>query len=94
MEHTLAAHALAHKPVKTEAKKTLKEFHAKEVHDGSYHTAKHDGKGAIKEGSAKNLDEVHDQMEEHMGGPMAQEQCANCSDPDCPGCGGSAEPTQ
>ena len=68
MEHELAKHALSHEHKKSKMK-ALKEMHVKELHDGSYHMKKMSGKPGEEpeEGSAKDLDEVHDAMEEHMG---------------------------
>lgn len=67
-----------HKPggAKTAAKpkiKPLKEFHAKELHDGSFHIEKHHGYDQhmmpvkpSETGSAPDLDGVHDALHEHM----------------------------
>lgn len=66
MEYELAAHGLANMKKKM-TRKHLKEMHIKELHDGSYHHTAHDGKGGMKEGSAKDLDEAHDALEAHMG---------------------------
>src|ERR1700683_2015566 len=102
-EHELAAHALAHRSKKTAPKKVLKEFHAKELHDGTYSIHKQDGKGGMKEESAQDLAQVHDKLDEHMGPPndgaaqsgdpgqnggATDAGCPNCSEPDCPGCDG------
>ena len=56
--------------------KPLKEFHAKEQSDGKYHVMRHSGKPnePAQEHSAADLDEVHDAMEEHLGGPMTDEE--------------------
>lgn len=53
--------------------KALKEFHAKELHDGSYHIAKHDGKGGMKEASSPDLAGVQEAMEQHMQAPDAEQ---------------------
>jgi len=53
-----------------EEQKPLKEFHAKELHDGTYHVMKHHG-DVMKpptEGSAQHLEELHDHLEEHFCG--------------------------
>lgn len=89
----LAAHALAHARSKSAPAKPLREFHAKELHDGSIHTAAHDGKGGVQEGSSQKLSDVKAALMAHMGAPAQAGdanpgQCANCSDPDCPGCAG------
>jgi len=75
-EYGMAAHALAHMPKAKAAHKALKEFHAKELHDGTYHIEKHHGHDEhgmpvkpAEEGSATDLDGVHDHLEEHFGGP-------------------------
>lgn len=90
----LAAHALSHARPKSAPVKPLREFHAKELHDGSIHTAAHDGMGGVKEGSSQKLSEVKAALMAHMGAPAGAAggnadpgQCANCSDTDCPGCG-------
>ena len=64
-DYDLASTALGHKP---RAKKALKEMHIREMHDGSYHVMRHHGDRPVKEGSAADLDQVHDAIEEHMGG--------------------------
>lgn len=77
MDHSTAAHGLGHKSKAKEKpapKKHLKEFHAKELHDGTFHTAAHDGKGGVQEGSAPDVDSVHDALEAHMGTPNAGEE--------------------
>src|SRR5580658_2325434 len=79
MDHELAAHALAHKTPKKATPKPMKEFHAKEVHDGTFHITKHSGKPGEepKEGSATDMDQVHDALEEHMGQPNEGEAAAD-----------------
>jgi hypothetical protein len=74
----MATHALGHAPSgnkKATKPKPMKEFHAKELHDGTFHTKKMHGFDEhmmpIKpdeEGSASDIDGVHDQLHEHMGG--------------------------
>jgi len=102
-EYGLAASALAHphpagkKPPTT---KPQPEAHVKKLHSGGFLVTKHfgDGKPSTDHG-AKNLAEVSSHLEDHMGTPNegegeptggadAGEQCPNCSDKDCPGCGG------
>lgn len=76
MEHELAKHALSHERKKSEKKKHLKEMHVKELHDGTYHIMKHHGHPEMQptEGSAQDLDQVHDALEEHMGDPNEGEE--------------------
>jgi hypothetical protein len=75
MEHELAKHALSHERKKSEKKKALKEMHVKELHDGTYHIMKHHGhpEQPPTEGSAQDLDQVHDAMEEHLGADQPNE---------------------
>ncbi len=82
-EHEMAASALAHHAKPKMAHKILKEFHAKELHDGTYHIQKHHGHDQYgvevkpaEEGSATDLDGVHDHLEEHMGGPATDDEMA------------------
>jgi hypothetical protein len=83
MIHEMATHGLAHGKHK-EPKKHLKKFMAEELHDGTYAHEKHHGvPGEMPErGSAKDLDEVHDAMEEHMGSPNAGEEEAEGEAPE------------
>ena len=75
-EHELARHALAHGK-KHEMPKALREFHVKELNDGTYHHIKHHGDGKPPtEGSSTELDGAHDAMEEHMGQPNDGEEAA------------------
>ena len=69
-QHELAAHALSHRSGK-KAEKHLKELHVKELHTGGYLVHKHSGKPGEEptEHGAKDLDEVHDHLETHMGEP-------------------------
>lgn len=79
MDYTgMAAQVLSSKPTKKTPHKPLKEFHAKELHDGTYMHRKMHGKDQYdmpvkpdEEGSG-DLDAVHDAMEEHMGGKMEE----------------------
>lgn len=78
-EFELAGHALAHGPVKGvsakagQANKPLRQMHVRELHDGSYHVARHHAEGHITEHGAPTLDHVHDHMEEHFGENEAEE---------------------
>jgi len=82
MEHRMredlasAAHTFAHpsRPKPAESKehdrdRPLKHFHAQELHDGTYHVKTDYGEGQMETGSANDLDEVHDHLEEMMGDP-------------------------
>ena len=81
--HSFASHALAHEKAKH---KLLKELHVRELHDGSYHIVRHHGDGhPVTEHSAKDLDHVHDHLEEHMGQPNEGEEAAE---------GGSGSPAE
>jgi hypothetical protein len=51
-----------------------KHFHAHELHDGTYHVERDHGEGPMETGSANDLDEVHDHLEEMMGEPNEGEQ--------------------
>lgn len=73
-----AAHLGSAEPMGNKKKgfKPLKEMHVKELHDGTYHVAMHHGRDQYgmehkppTEGSAQDLDGVHDHLEEHMGAP-------------------------
>lgn len=67
--YDLAASHLGSKMPKAQAVKIPKEFHVKELHDGTYHTVMHhsDMKPST-EGSAVDLDSVIDQLHDHMLG--------------------------
>jgi hypothetical protein len=61
-----------------------KHFHAHELHDGSYHVEKDHGEGPMETGSANDLDEAHDALEEMLGSPNegaehGQRPCSACS---------------
>lgn len=77
-EMELAGHALAHGAKGEKAPKPpkpMKEMHIKELHDKTYHVAMHSGKMGEppKEGSAKDMDGVHDHVHEHFtGAPIAE----------------------
>jgi len=73
MESDLAAHALSHG--KGAKMRHMKEMHVKEMHTGGYHVTKHHGTHTTEHG-AKDLDDVHDHMEEHMGEPNEGEEMA------------------
>lgn len=68
MDHEMASHALG---VKAKKEKPLKSFHVRELHDGTHHVEKNDGKGNMEEASAKKMKEVHQMLEAHMGKPAA-----------------------
>jgi hypothetical protein len=81
-EHEMAMSALSHKPRKS-THKPLKAMHIKELHDGTYHVEKHHGHDEdgmpvkpTEEGSATDLDGVHDHLEEHMGGAPTDDEMA------------------
>lgn len=57
-----------------EKMKPMKEFHVKELHDGSYHVAMHHGDGHMTEGSAPTLVHAHAHMDHHMGTPNKGEE--------------------
>ena len=58
--------------------KPLKEFRAKEQTDGKYHVTRHSGKPnePAQEHTAADLDQVHDALEEHLGGSMSDDEVA------------------
>ena len=58
--------------------KALKEFNAKELHDGKYIVKRHSGKPEDKpvEHTAENLNEVQAALEDHMGTPNEGESAA------------------
>jgi hypothetical protein len=71
-EHALGSKSSGNKTAKKP--QPMKEFHVKQLHDGTYHIQKHHGNGTdmmpvkpVEEGSAHDLDGVHDHLEEHMG---------------------------
>lgn len=66
--HELAAHGLAHAH-KKDSKKHLKEFHVKELHDGTFGHQANDGKGGMTEGSATTLDQVKEALQAHLSPP-------------------------
>ena len=65
------AHRLA--PKKPVSKPT-KSMHVEELHDGTYHIMKNHGNGQSEKGSASDLDDAHDVLEEHFGGPASEEE--------------------
>ena len=75
----MAEHVLGLGTPKPAAKpkiKPMKEFHVRELHDGTYHIEKGHGRDHMgmdvkphEEASASDLDGVHDHLEEHMGEP-------------------------
>jgi hypothetical protein len=75
-----AFHTLTHHPKKAEKRdseeheRPRKHFHAHELHDKTYHIEKDHGEGEMETASAGDLDEVHDALEEHFGGPNEGEQ--------------------
>ena len=75
-----ALHTLTHPHRKVEdhqreaPTKPMRHFHAHELHDGTYHVEKDHGEGPMETGSANDLDEVHDHLEEMMGTPNEGEQ--------------------
>jgi hypothetical protein len=46
-----------------------KHLHVHELHDGTYHVERDHGEGPMETGSANDLDEVHDHLEEMFGEP-------------------------
>lgn len=85
-------HSLMHGSKGKAKPKALKEFHAKEQHDGKYHVTRGNGKGQPIEHSAEDLSDVHQALEEHMGTPNEGE--AESEAPEMgagePGMGGQA----
>ena len=72
-----AFHTLTHPSRKVEEPKerpTVRHFHVDELHDGTYHVEKDHGVGPPETGSATDLDEVHDHLEEMMGKPNEDEE--------------------
>jgi hypothetical protein len=73
-----AYHTLTHPRRKveepTKERHAVRRFHVDELHDGSYHVEKDHGVGPPETGSATDLDEVHDHLEEMMGGPNEGEE--------------------
>jgi hypothetical protein len=72
-----ALHTLTHPPRKVEKPKehpATRHFHVDELHDGTYHVEKDHGTGMPETGSAADLDEVHDALEEMMGTPNEGEE--------------------
>jgi hypothetical protein len=51
-----------------------KHLHVHELHDGSYHVERDHGEGPMETGSANDLDEVHDALEEMLGTPNEGEE--------------------
>jgi hypothetical protein len=80
---------------KSKKPKHLKEFRAKEQHDGSYHVTRHSGKPDEQpmEHSAANMNEVQQALQEHMGQGepgMGADEAAPALGVGQPGVGGSA----
>ena len=75
-----ALHTLTHpqrpqrKVEEHEHQPPTKHFHVHELHDGTYHVEKDHGEGRMETGSAQDLDEVHDHLEEMMGSPNEGEE--------------------
>jgi hypothetical protein len=68
----LAAHGLAHKPIKQAAPpKHTPEARVKKLHSGGYTVEKMSGKPGDESThhGAKNLDEVSQLLQDHMGAP-------------------------
>jgi hypothetical protein len=74
--HTLThpRHKKAETPEEHDHERPRKHLHVHELHDGTYHVEKDHGEGEMEAGSANDLDEVHDAVEEHFGEPNAGEQ--------------------
>jgi hypothetical protein len=51
-----------------------KEFHVTRLHDGSFHHVQRDGIEPDKEGSAQDLDGVHEALHQHFGTPNEGEE--------------------
>lgn len=68
--------AAAMKPKSKGGHKHLKEFHARQLHDGKIHVLRNHGKPgeAAHETVADNMADAHALMEEHMGEPNAGEE--------------------
>ena len=69
MADELVLHALKKGSKGKKAPKHLKEFSAKEQHDGKYHVKRHSGNPAesAQEHTAADMNEVHAALEDHMG---------------------------
>jgi hypothetical protein len=75
MEHEAAGAMLGSKPKMPPKPKPRKMMHIEELHDGSYMSESHKGDGSEPmKASHKDLDGVHDQLEEHFGSPNAGEE--------------------
>lgn len=67
--------AVAHRwePKKQATHKPTKGMHIDELHDGTYHIEKHHGNDHMR-GSATDLDDVHDALEDYFGSPNEGEE--------------------
>ena len=79
MEHGMET-AAAHLGGQPSEMKPMKEFHAKELHDGTYHVMMHHGDPMKPpmEGSAHDVDGVVDHMMHHFGGEGGGEELIAC----------------
>jgi hypothetical protein len=73
-DYAMAEHVLGKRGSKKASPKPLREFHAKELHSGGMMVTKHSGKPgeAPTEHGAKDLNAVHDLLDEHMEQPQAE----------------------
>jgi len=71
MDHDVAASGLAHKSHKPP--KPQPEAHVKKLHTGGYMVTKHHPAGHTTEHGAKNMADVSQHLEEHMGEPAQGE---------------------
>ena len=67
-QHEVSAYALGHKTSKKPAPKPQPEAHVKKLHTGGYLVSKQHGDGKpTTEHGAKNLSEVSQHLEDHLG---------------------------
>lgn len=81
MTHDVAGSALAHKPKPRTMPKPPKEFHAKKLESGGYLATKSHGDKPDTQHGAKNMAELKQMLQEHMGAPQDQEQDQEPTDP-------------